>query len=167
MSRNYSITEPHPTVPKSGSVVLGSGIGGAGNLRRYTHEQLTSGPSAQGPPSRISLNRAPSSQRTTVRVGRGGAGNFVKSPTPETEQAMFQFDEEMQARRENQAPVYHIGRGGAANFVNEAQPQPQPAPQRMAGSDASSISSGSSAGSARRSIEGAIGKFTRKLSSRS
>jgi hypothetical protein len=75
---------------------------------------------------------------------------------------MFQFDEEMHARRENQAPVYHIGRGGAANFVNEGKPSNQ----RQA-SDASSVSSGSSAGSARRSIEGAFGKFTRKLSSRS
>lgn len=161
MSRNYSVTEPHPSVPRSGNVVLGSGIGGAGNYKRYTQTELTSGPSAQGPPSRIVLNRAPSSQRP-VRVGRGGAGNFV-SKTPETEQAMFQFDEEMHARRENQAPVYHIGRGGAANFVNEAKPSAQ----RMNSSDASSVSSGSSAGSARRSIEGAIGKFTRKLSSRS
>jgi hypothetical protein len=76
---------------------------------------------------------------------------------------MFQFDEEMHARRENQAPVYHIGRGGAANFVNESKPRAH----RMPSSDASSVSSGSSAGSARRSIEGAIGKFTRKLSSRS
>ena len=161
MSRNYSVTEPHPSVPSSGSFVLGSGIGGAGNYKRYAQTELTSGPSAQGPPSRIVLNRAPSSQRP-VRVGRGGAGNFV-AKTPETEQAMFQFDEEMHARRENQAPVYHIGRGGAANFVNERKPTPQ----RVASSDASSVSSGSSAGSARRSIEGAIGKFTRKLSSRS
>ena len=160
MSRNYSVTEPHPSVPSSGSFVLGSGIGGAGNYKRYAQTELTSGPSAQGPPSRIVLNRAPSSQRP-VRVGRGGAGNFV-AKTPETEQAMFQFDEEMHARRENQAPVYHIGRGGAANFVNEGNPSNQ----RQA-SDASSVSSGSSAGSARRSIEGAFGKFTRKLSSRS
>lgn len=158
MSRNYSVTEPHPSVPSSGSFVLGSGIGGAGNYKRYAQSELTSGPSAQGPPSRITLNRAPSSQRP-VRVGRGGAGNFVK--TPETEQAMFQFDEEMHARRD-QAPVYHIGRGGAANFVKE-----KPNAQRQVSSDASSVSSGSSAGSARRSIEGAIGKFTRKLSSRS
>jgi hypothetical protein len=160
MSRNYSVTEPHPSVPSSGSFVLGSGIGGAGNYKRYNNSELTSGPSAQGPPSRITLNRAPSSQRI-VRVGRGGAGNFV-TKTPETEQAMFQFDEEMHARRD-QAPVYHIGRGGAANFVKESKPSPQ----CNAGSDASSVSSGSSAGSARRSIEGAIGKFTRKLSSRS
>jgi hypothetical protein len=159
MSRNYSVTEPHPSVPSSGTFVLGSGIGGAGNYKRYAPSEVTSGPSAQGPPSRIILSRAPSSQRT-IRVGRGGAGNFVK--TPETEQAMFQFDEEMNARRENQAPVYHIGRGGAANFVNEGKPTAQ----RNVSSDASSVSSGSSAGSARRSIEGAIGKFTRKLSSR-
>jgi hypothetical protein len=159
MSRNYSVTEPHPSVPQSGTFVLGSGIGGAGNYKRYTNTELTSGPSAQGPPSRITLNRAPSSQRSTVRVGRGGAGNYV-AKTPEAEQAMFQFDEEMHARRD-QAPVYHIGRGGAANFVNA-----KPSPQRVS-SDASSVSSGSSAGSARRSIEGAIGKFTRKLSSRS
>ena len=136
------------------------GVSNLIDIYRYTSQsELTSGPSAQGPPSRIILNRAPSSQRP-IRVGRGGAGNFVK--TPETEQAMFQFDEEMHARRENQAPVYHIGRGGAANFVKE-----KPNAQRQVSSDASSVSSGSSAGSARRSIEGAIGKFTRKLSSRS
>jgi hypothetical protein len=151
MSRNYSVTEPHPSVPKSGTFVLGSGIGGAGNFKRYTPAEVTQGSNA----------RAPSSQRT-IRVGRGGAGNFVPT-SPETEQAMFQFDEEMHARREHQAPVYHIGRGGAANFVNESKPRAQ----RMPSSDASSVSSGSSAGSARRSIEGAIGKFTRKLSSRS
>ena len=160
MSRNYSVTEPHPSVPKSGTFVLGSGIGGAGNFKRYTPAEVTQGSNAQGPPSRIVLSRAPSSQRP-IRVGRGGAGNFVK--TPETEQTMFQFDEEMHARRENQAPVYHIGRGGAANFVNEGKPSAQ----RQVSSDASSVSSGSSAGSARRSIEGAIGKFTRKLTSRS
>jgi hypothetical protein len=147
MSRNYSVTEPHPSVPKSGTFVLGSGIGGAGNFKRYTPAEVTQGSNAQGPPSRITLARAPSSQRT-IRVGRGGAGNFVPT-SPETEQAMFQFDEEMHARREHQAPVYHIGRGGAANFVNESKPRAQ----RMPSSDASSVSSGSSAGSARRSIE--------------
>ena len=97
MSRNYSVTEPHPSVPKSGTFVLGSGIGGAGNFKRYTPAEVTQGSNAQGPPSRITLNRAPSSQRT-IRVGRGGAGNFVPK-SPETEQAMFQFDEEMHARR--------------------------------------------------------------------
>ncbi|KAM0715090.1 hypothetical protein Q7P37_009555 [Cladosporium fusiforme] len=161
-SRNYSVTEPHPSVPKSGTFVLGGGIGGAGNYKRYNASELTSGPSAQGPPSRITLNRAPSSNRSVVRVGRGGAGNFYK--TPEAEEPMFQFDEEMNARQ-NQAPVYHIGRGGAANFVDETKSVN--APLRKVSSDASSVSSGSSAGSARRSIEGAIGKFTRKLSSRS
>lgn len=162
MPRQYSVTEPHPSVPKSGTFVLGGGIGGAGNYARYNASEITSGPSATGPPSRITLNRAPPSNRP-VRVGRGGAGNFYK--TPEAEEQMFQFDEEMNARRENQAPVYHIGRGGAANFVDETKPNKTM--PRMASSDASSVSSGSSAGSARRSIEGAIGKFTRKLSSRS
>lgn len=162
-SRNYSVTEPHPSVPKTGTFVLGGGIGGAGNYKRYNASEITSGPSAQGPPSRITLNRAASSNRSVMRVGRGGAGNTFK--TPEAEEPMFQFDEEMNARRENQAPVYHIGRGGAANFVDESKPFN--APLRKASSDASSVSSGSSAGSARRSIEGAIGKFTRKLSARS
>lgn len=163
-ARNYSVTEPHPSVPKTGTFVLGGGIGGAGNYKRYNASEITAGPSAQGPPSRITLNRAPSSNRSVVRVGRGGAGNFYK--TPEAEEPMFQFDEEMHARRENQAPVYHIGRGGAANFVDESKPS-HSAPLRKVSSDNSSISSGSSAGSARRSIEGAIGKFTRKLSARS
>lgn len=160
MSRNYSVTEPHPSVPKSGKVVLGGGIGGAGNYKRYNASEVTAGATANGPPSRVSLNRP---KPRTVMSGRGGAGNYK---APESEIPMFQFDEELTKRCEHEAPVYHIGRGGAANFVKDSQQQPIRS-TRMGSSDSSaSISSGSSAGSARRSIEGAFGRLTRKLSNR-
>lgn len=159
MSRNYSVTEPHPSVPKSGKVVLGGGIGGAGNYKRYDASEVTNGATANGPASRVTLSRP---KARTVLSGRGGAGNYK---APESEVPMFQFDEELTKRREHEAPVYHIGRGGAANFVKDSQ---QPIRStRMGSSDSSaSISSGSSAGSARRSIEGAFGRLSRKLSNR-
>jgi hypothetical protein len=40
----------------------------------------------------------------------------------ESEEAIFQFDEEMIRKREAQsAPIYHIGRGGAANWVDASK----------------------------------------------
>lgn len=79
--------------------------------------------------------------------------------TPESEETMFQFDEEMVKKRETQAPVYHIGRGGAANVVDESKPRAG----RMGSTDSSaSVSTEGSEIGARRSLEGAFGKFTRK-----
>ena len=159
MPRQFSVTEPHPSVPKSGKVVLGGGIGGAGNYKRYDASEFTQGSNANGPASRTTLSRP---QPRTVLSGRGGAGNY-KAPANEVQ--MFHFDEELTKRREHEAPVYHIGRGGAANFIKESQQQPRTT--RMGSSDsAASISSNSSARSARRSIEGAFGRLTRKLSNR-
>lgn len=153
-SRQYSVTEPHPSVPKSGTFVVGGGIGGAGNYKRYQASDLTQGPTASGPASRAPLVR-PQAKRT-VTVGRGGAGNYT---TPETEEPMFQFDEEMSKRREVQAPVYHIGRGGAGNF---AQGKPRTTRAGSSDSSAASVSSASSNGS----VRSAVGKLTRKLSGR-
>lgn len=114
MSRSLSVTEPHPTVPKQGGFI-GGGRGGAGNYHRYSSKDLTSGPTATGPASRISLSKP---HRRHVPAGRGGAGNMFH----ESEEAIFQFDEEMIRKREAQsAPIYHIGRGGAANFVDESK----------------------------------------------
>jgi len=79
----------------------------------------------------------------------------------ETEETMFQFDEEMVKRRESQAPVYHIGRGGAANFIDETKPKTT----RMGSTDSTaSVNSDHSTGSVRRSMEGAFGRLSRKLS---
>ncbi|KAK6428113.1 hypothetical protein LTR95_015744 [Oleoguttula sp. CCFEE 5521] len=160
MSRNYSVTEPHPSVSKSGSYIISSGIGGAGNYKRYNASELTAGPSATGPASLVALAKQP---QRVVRTGRGGAGNFSRSTsaTVEEPQRIFQFDEEMVKRRETQAPVYHIGRGGAANFVNDAKPRVA----RMGSTgSADSVSSGESAAS---SVRSAVGRLGRVLSSRS
>ena len=54
-SRKVSITEPHPSVPKSGTAYLSGGRGGAGNYKRYKAEDITDGQSATGPASRINL----------------------------------------------------------------------------------------------------------------
>ncbi|KXS94492.1 hypothetical protein AC578_4511 [Pseudocercospora eumusae] len=111
MSRNYSVVEPHPTVPKSGGYV-GGGRGGAGNFKRYKSEEITDGQNASGPASRITLSRP---FRRNIPAGRGGAGNMFS----ETEESIFQFDEELLKYRQNSTPVYRIGRGGAGNMVNE------------------------------------------------
>lgn len=158
MSRNYSVTEPHPSVPKSGTFVVGGGIGGAGNYRKYQASEVTSGPNASGPASRAPLAR-PTVQRH-VTVGRGGAGNLYSNASPQSEEAMFQFDEEITKRREAQAPVYHIGRGGAGNFTSAKKPKTER--QGSSGSESGSIASSNSNGS----VRSAVGRLTRKLSGR-
>jgi len=156
MSRNLSVTEPHPSVPKTGGAYLYGGRGGAGNYRRYKADEITPGATATGPPARISLSKA-SKRQPVQHTGRGGAGNTFKPA--EAEERVFQFDEEMVKKRELQAPVYHIGRGGAGNEVNQ-----QPRTQRM-NSTASAISSNSddSDSNAKKS-EGAFSKLARRFS---
>lgn len=153
MSRNYSITEPHPTVPKKGAYI-GGGRGGAGNYRHYDSTQVTTGPNAIGPASRITLSKP---QRRTIPAGRGGAGNMYS----ESDESIFQFDEEMLTRRERQAPVYHIGRGGAANYVDDSKPR-----TTRQGSTASTSSQASDESTAgiRRSTERAINSIFRRSS---
>ncbi|KAM3425363.1 hypothetical protein BST61_g7310 [Cercospora zeina] len=112
-SRRYCVCEPHPSVPRSGGYIMG-GRGGAGNYHRYKAEDLTPGHNATGPASRVSLARP---CKRTMTTGRGGMGNTIT----ETEQNIFQFDEEMLKARETAAtPVYRIGRGGAGNTVHES-----------------------------------------------
>lgn len=143
---SYSITEPHPSVPKSH--YMHSGRGGAGNYSQVNPEKLTSGTTASGPASITPLN--PASPSSFFASGRGGAGNIHR----EGERAIFSFDEELERERrmtEHQAPIYHVGRGGAGNLVNETRP-------RM--DSRSSTSSTSSAGSnfndrVRGSVDGA------------
>lgn len=155
MSRNYSVTEPHPTVPKTGGYI-GGGRGGAGNYKHYQSTDLTTGPNATGPASRVTLSKP---QRRIIPAGRGGAGNMFN----EAEESIFQFDEEMLARRERQAPVYHIGRGGAANWVDESKPRN---PRKDSTSSASSqMSSDSAVSAVRRSTERAINGLLGRRSS--
>ncbi|KAK5120738.1 hypothetical protein LTR85_006096 [Meristemomyces frigidus] len=159
MSRNYSVTEPHPSVVKG--AYIGSGRGGAGNYSHYSDVTLTAGANATGPAARIELTRPTQAQRT-VFTGRGGAGNKFKpsrvnSPEPE----VFQFDEDMMKRRESLAPMYHIGRGGAANFVDESKPKTS---RTLSTGSAGSVNSDRSTGSSvRRSVEGVFGKLARRL----
>lgn len=143
---SYSITEPHPSVPKS--YYMHSGRGGAGNYSQVNPEKITAGQSASGPASIRPLK--PASPNSYFASGRGGAGNIHR----EKERAIFSFDEELEWQRrmtEHQAPIYHVGRGGAGNLVDEVRP-------RM--DSRSSASSTSSAGSnfndrVRDSVDGA------------
>lgn len=152
MSRNYSVTEPHPSVPKSGAYIYG-GRGGAGNYRRYKAEDLTSGPTATGPSSRVNVP-ASSKRHAVVATGRGGAGNMVRAY--EAEERVFSFDEELVRQRQNSTPIYHIGRGGAANWVDESR-----------SSDSRRTESVSSDDSTSSKVRGALGKVTRKFSTQS
>jgi hypothetical protein len=159
MSRNLSVVEPHPSIPKNGAFVYG-GRGGAGNFKRYRSEDLTSGPTASGPASRISLTKG-FKRQTSQPTGRGGAGNMFKSTADD--ERVFQFDEEMMKKREMQAPVYHIGRGGAANYVDESKQQPRTERMNSTTSALSSSSEDSTNGNAKKS-EGTFSKLARRFS---
>lgn len=158
MSRNLSVTEPHPSVPKTGGYIYG-GRGGAGNYKRYKADDVTQGATATGPASRISLSKA-SKRQPMQYLGRGGAGNVFKA---ETEERVFQFDEEMVKKREIQAPVYHIGRGGAGNWA-DANRQPRTERLDSSASAVSSNSDDSSSEGAARKTEGAFSKLARRFS---
>lgn len=130
---SYSVTEPHPSIPKSHWVH--SGRGGSGNYTQVNPQNITSGQTASGPASIRPLK--PAAPESYFATGRGGAGNIHR----EKERAIFSFDEELERQRrmtEHQAPIYHVGRGGMGNLVDEMRP-------RM--DSRSSASSTSSAGS--------------------
>lgn len=139
-ARNYSITEPHPSVPASNYYL--SGRGGAGNITRVSPKSVTSGPDATGPAARITIPTP--SNDAYFAAGRGGAGNMYR----EKERAIFSFDEELERQSrlmDHQAPVYHVGRGGAGNVDGTLK-----AARR---SSHSSGGSTSSADSVRRSVD--------------
>lgn len=120
-------------------------------MMRVNPKNVTAGPDAAGPASRIKLSPPPSNALFTT--GRGGAGNVHR----EKERAMFSFDEELAQQerlREHAAPVYHIGRGGAGNLVDEMHPR----------RTSSASSSGSSEAGVRHSLEGAWHKVSRQFS---
>ncbi|KAF2439643.1 hypothetical protein P171DRAFT_370209 [Karstenula rhodostoma CBS 690.94] len=145
----YHIAEPHPSASSSAYY----GRGGAGNVTRIP-KNVTPGPDASGPASRIKLSS--SSSKAIFTSGRGGAGNIHR----EKERAMFSFDEELAAQerlREHAAPVYHIGRGGAGNLVEE---RVKTSRQNSSSSTASTVSEHGVRGS----IEGAWRKMSRQFS---
>ena len=109
-SRNYSIVEPHPSVPATH--YFSTGRGGAGN-RVKAPQSVTRGSDATGPAARVSLSSSHNA-RKSFTTGRGGAGNVH----PSSERAIFSFDEELErqlSQERHAAPVYHVGRGGAGN----------------------------------------------------
>lgn len=152
---SFHITEPHPSVKPTSSYIY-SGRGGAGNLHRIKPSDLTAGPTASGPASRIKLTPPPSS--AYFASGRGGAGNMHR----EKERAMFSFDEELQQQerlRSQQAPVYHVGRGGAGNLVDEMKPKNQ---RQDSASSIDSVQSEKDG--VRRSMENAWSRLSRQFS---
>ena len=161
MPRNYSVTEPHPSVAKG---YFGSGIGGAGNYQKYSPSTLTPGPNATGPAARVELTR-PQAPRV-VLSGRGGAGNSRRYQAPTSpEPEIFQFDEEMMKQRGTVAPIYHFGRGGGGNFIDERKPSGAGRAGSVDSGSAASVSSDRSrSSSVRRKMDGAFGKLAKVLS---
>ena len=160
-ARNMSITEPHPSVPKTGSAYISGGRGGAGNFRKYKAEDLTQGQNATGPASKLNLLSKSFKKQNFIPSGRGGSGNMSR-PTTDAEERVFQFDEEMARRSESQAPVYHIGRGGAANWVDERRDGQQ---ERMRQGSEASAGSASSASTSGSDVRRTFSSLTRKISS--
>ncbi|KAI1418358.1 hypothetical protein F5Y13DRAFT_149031 [Hypoxylon sp. FL1857] len=126
---DYTIAEPHPTIPKN--AYTHSGRGGAGNYFRAPATTPSSG--VETKPTTV--------KQTTSRFysGRGGAGNAHVS----AEKPVLSFDEEF-ARQSHieQKPVGYVGRGGAGNIYGATGPS-----TIRKGSDASSQHSTSSSGS--------------------
>ncbi|KAK5662735.1 hypothetical protein OQA88_6142 [Cercophora sp. LCS_1] len=106
---SFTITEPHPTVPKNSYVH--SGRGGAGNFFRAPQ---TTSPAGVPTPA---TSAAPSSS-TRFYSGRGGAGNVHSAAERQT----ISFDEEFQRAevREKTATITHVGRGGAGNVFSSS-----------------------------------------------
>lgn len=101
-SRNSSLVEPHPPTT---SPYVHTARGGAGNIVKA--------PSSKPSTTSTSLEHK---QPSTIKSGRGGAGNIHHI----SERAIFSFDEELEREMrqlEAMAPVYHVGRGGAGNMV--------------------------------------------------
>lgn len=153
MSR-LSVTEPHPSAPKAG--YISAGIGGAGNFKRYKPEEVSKGPDATGPASRVPLSKP---TKRVVLSGRGGAGNFHSS---RHEESIFQFDEEMVRKRDVSAPVYHVGRGGSGNIFAS---QKKPSSSRKSSTDSSgSESDRLSLSALRQNSGGVLSLFGRRSS---
>ncbi|KAI1370573.1 hypothetical protein F4677DRAFT_349412 [Hypoxylon crocopeplum] len=128
---DYTITEPHPTIPKN--AYAHSGRGGAGNYFRAPATTPSFGVATK--------TKTTTSTHTTSRFhsGRGGAGNaHVSAAKP-----VLSFDEEFAHQSHiEQKPIGYVGRGGAGNVYAAGGPS-----AIRKGSDASSQHSTSSSGS--------------------
>jgi hypothetical protein len=131
---SYTVTEPHPTVPK-GSYAR-SGRGGAGNFFRAPATTPAAGVPTTAKPA------APAQER--FYSGRGGAGNAH----PPSDRPLMSFDEQykLQSHIECRASG-HVGRGGAGNVYASGSVAPVTPGGRRKDSDASSRHSNSSASS--------------------
>ncbi|KAI1394337.1 uncharacterized protein F4822DRAFT_45400 [Hypoxylon trugodes] len=130
---NFTITEPHPTVPKNS--YTHSGRGGAGNYFRAPATTPSSGVATK-PTTTTSYS-------TTSRFhsGRGGAGNAHVA----AEKPVLSFDEEFAHQSHiEQKPVGYVGRGGAGNVYGAGSSSSN---TTRKASDASSQHSSSSSGS--------------------
>jgi hypothetical protein len=129
---SYTITEPHPTVPKNS--YTHSGRGGAGNFFRVSETT-----SPLGVPV-----RAPTNPTTTTAPrfysGRGGAGNIHSS----AERQALSFDEEFQRAeiREKTSTITHVGRGGAGNVFSSLSSSTEDKTRRDSNSTNGSVRSG-------------------------
>jgi len=135
MPSRYSVVEPHPTA----NTFIHSGRGGAGNT--FKAPKTSSGSTARGPASLLSIDLPQHNSSGKFSSGRGGAGNIH----PSSEKALFSFDEELERqntreRKIKDGAVYHVGRGGAGNFAQA----------RAASKRKDSSSSGESDGSSSR-----------------
>ncbi|EOO02620.1 hypothetical protein UCRPA7_1883 [Phaeoacremonium minimum UCRPA7] len=101
---SYTVTEPHPTVPKNS--YMHSGRGGAGNMFRA--------PTNTTPSTGVPTHPVSAPQPTgRFYSGRGGAGNAHAA----SERPTLSFDEEYARAdaREKASTMGHVGRGGAGN----------------------------------------------------
>ncbi|KAI0893432.1 hypothetical protein F4806DRAFT_498947 [Annulohypoxylon nitens] len=127
---NFTITEPHPTIPKNS--YAHSGRGGAGNYFRAPTTTPSTGVATRPTPVSTTSSR--------FHSGRGGAGNAHVS----AEKPVMSFDEEFASKSHiEQKPVGYVGRGGAGNVYGASGPTLT----TRKGSDASSQHSSSSTGS--------------------
>ncbi|KAI1097895.1 hypothetical protein F4804DRAFT_146361 [Jackrogersella minutella] len=126
---DFTITEPHPTIPKN--AYAHSGRGGAGNYFRAP---------ATTPSSGIATKTTTSQPMATrFHSGRGGAGNAHVS----AEKPVLSFDEEFAHQSHiEQKSIGYVGRGGAGNVYGASN-----ADTIRKGSDACSQHSSSSTGS--------------------
>lgn len=132
----YTVTEPHPTVPK-GSYTR-SGRGGAGNFFRAPATTPAAGVPTTAKPT------APAHER--FYSGRGGAGNAH----PSTDRPMLSFDEQYKLQSHIEGRLSgHVGRGGAGNVYADGASPITPGAGHRKDSDASSRHSNGSTGSTR------------------
>lgn len=114
---SYTITEPHPTVPKNS--ITHAGRGGAGNMFRAPATTPSTGvPTTTTSPRRGSSGSSSPGSSSSGRFysGRGGAGNAHAA----AERPVLSFGEEyaLAEARERASATAYVGRGGAGNAVS-------------------------------------------------